>query len=253
MNQDVNEDGTTPSGFGVSRRSVLKAVGATAVAGGFLAGTAMAQSGDPGDCEGGTAYWKYVLAPAGDALPSTVTLSYTVNGEPGSVTGSPSGQGRGGAGGAIVFPEITNEGSGTISGVSVSTPLGNLRLSESGCRGRDDGCRPCEDVGTSKFNWDGSAFVPDGDNPLGIVMGGNAQNATFESTEGYCVTAVVCGGPGQGQGSGQAGSCLEQVVRCVTQGDGSTSGTLTGIPKPDCWSGDQETPFDISNVTFTCV
>lgn len=251
MNQDVNEDGTTPSGFGVSRRSVLKAVGATAVAGGFLAGTAMAQSGDPGDCEGGTAYWKYVLAPAGDALPSTVTLSYTVNGDSGFVTGSPSGQGRGGAGGAIVFPEITNEGSGTISSVSVDTDLGNLRLSESGCRGGDDGCRPCDGVGTSKFNWDGSAFAPDGDNPLGIVMGGNAQNATFESPEGYCVTAVVCGGPPAG--TPVPPQCEgESTTRCETQASNATSGSLTGVSRPDCWPGGGE-PFDISNVTFTCV
>ena len=141
---EVPREESAPDGTGVNRRTVLKAVGATAAVGSVFPGVVAAQDGtrkDWGgqggekatvDCPGGTAFWKFVLTPGGNDRLGSATL-YT---NFGNVSGQPSGAG---GRGAIVFPPVENEGGGTIDDVyAIYTGSANvndvvLTLSESGC------------------------------------------------------------------------------------------------------------------------
>ena len=145
MKQDVNNGAKTPGDFGVSRRSMLKAVGATAVVGSVFPGVVAAQEegtridwgvqGDENatvDCPDGTAFWKFVLTPGGGEKLGSATLFTNY----GNASGQPSGAG---GQGAIVFPPVKNAGGGTIDDVyAIYTGDANpenvvLTLSESGC------------------------------------------------------------------------------------------------------------------------
>ena len=145
MKQDVNNNAKTPGDVGVSRRSMLKAVGATAVVGSVFPGVVAAEEGTRKDwdgvlggekatvdCPDGTAFWKFVLAPGGNQTLGTATLTTNY----GSVSGQPSGAG---GQGTIVFPPVKNAGGGTIADVyaiytgDASVDNVVLTLSESGC------------------------------------------------------------------------------------------------------------------------